>query len=235
MAVIEAVGVCKSYRGERALSDFSLSLEPGVIFSLLGPNGAGKSTFVKILLGLVRPDHGQVTMNGHSISDWRSRQGVAYLPEKFNFYSYYTVDAAARFFGQMQGLKGDILESGIERALKRIHIDELRKRRLSTLSKGQLQRLGIAGLMMADNQLLILDEPFSGLDPIGIKDLKDLLHELKSEGKTIFLNSHILSEMERLSDHIAILNKGQCLAQGRLKEVVGNDSLEDFFYKKVGR
>lgn len=231
--VIEAENIVHSYGKYQSLKGLSLKVEEASIFALLGPNGAGKTTFVKAVLDLTRAKEGSILLNGMDTKNEQARNSVAYLPEKFNFFPYYSIENVVRFYGKMQGVKGSELEQQMENSLKRLKIWELKEKKLSELSKGQIQRAGIASMLMGDNKLLILDEPFSGLDPIGIKELKDLLKELKNEGKTLFINSHILSEMEQICDHVAILNEGVCLAQGELKSLIGNDSLEDFFYKKV--
>ena len=232
MQIIKAENVSKNYGDLTALKNLSLKVEEGSAFALLGPNGAGKTTFVRSLLGLTRCS-GNIQLQGLDVFNKNARLGLAYLPEKFNFFSYYTVEAVLAFYGKMQGLDGNQLEESIAKALDSLNITELRKKKMDKLSKGQVQRTGLANLLMGDNKILILDEPFSGLDPIGIKDLKVLINKLKGEGKTIFINSHILSEMEQICDQVAILNKGDCLVQGSLSEVKGSKSLEDAFYDLI--
>lgn len=233
MKVIEVKGLSKSYGKQEALKDVSLDVSSGVIFGLLGPNGAGKTTLVKILLDLIRANSGEVSLNEKPSTQESARLNVGYLPEKFNFYPYYTVGATVRFYGEMQGLRGEDLKTECEKALSALNILDMAKQKIKTLSKGQLQRTGLACMLMGDNQLFILDEPFSGLDPIGIKELKNLILELKERGRTIFINSHILSEMEQLCDEIAILNKGQLIEVGKIKDLIGEKSLEDHFYSMV--
>ena len=232
MQIIQAQNVSKNYGSLTALRSLSLTVEEGSAFALLGPNGAGKTTFVRALLGLTRCG-GDIKLQGLDVGDKSARLGLAYLPEKFNFFPYYTVEAVLSFYGKMQGLGGSALSEAISSALEALNITELRKKRMDSLSKGQVQRTGLANLLMGDNKILILDEPFSGLDPIGIKELKDLINKLKGQGKTIFINSHILSEMEQICDHVAILDKGECLVQGTLEEVTAGKSLEDAFYDLV--
>lgn len=231
--MIKAHSVSKSYGDTKALDSFSLEVSEGCIFGLLGPNGAGKTTFVKILLDLVHPDNGNVELCGLSSLDPRSRTTVGYLPEKYSFFPYYTVEGTVEFAAQMQGLSKDSSKDAVSEALRKVGMSDLRKRKLNALSKGQLQRVGIANLLISSHQLLILDEPFSGLDPIGIKEFKDLMVELKNEGRTLFINSHGLAEMEQLCDRVCILNKGIKVAEGTVKELTNGISLEDFFYKKV--
>jgi ABC-2 type transport system ATP-binding protein len=232
MQIINAENVSKNYGDLAALKGLTLKVEEGSAFALLGPNGAGKTTFVRSLLGLTRCS-GKIELQGLDVFNKKSRLGLAYLPEKFNFFSYYTVEGVLAFYGKMQGLDGSQLEEAIATALDALNITELRKKKMDKLSKGQVQRTGLANLLMGDNRILILDEPFSGLDPIGIKDLKVLINKLKGEGRTIFINSHILSEMEQICDHVAILNKGECLVQGSLAEVKGAKTLEDAFYDLI--
>lgn len=230
---IEANNINKFYGSKQALKDFSLSVGSGEIFSLLGPNGAGKTTFVKAILNLVRVSSGSMKINDIPATSEKSRQGVAFLPERFNFFPYYTIEDTVRFYGKMQGLKGNELKEQVESAMSAAHIIDSRREKISNMSKGMLQRTGIASTLVGNNHLFILDEPFSGLDPIGIKDLKHIIGKLKKEGKTIFINSHILSEMEQICDGIAILNKGCLLASGNMQEVIGSSSLEDYFYEQV--
>ncbi len=233
MNMLEASEVRKSYDRTEALKGFSISIENNSIFALLGPNGAGKTTFVKSLLGLVKLSGGSIKINGLDYQDVLARKNIAFLPEKFSFFPYYTVEAVLVFYAKIYNVKAGEIESRVNANLKRLGIEKIRKQVVKTLSKGQLQRAGIASLLMGDADFLIFDEPFSGLDPIGIKELKELFLELKNEGKTLFLNSHILGDVEQVADHIAIINDGQCLAQGPLQELKGQSSLEDFFYKTI--
>jgi len=231
--IIQASNVSKSFGRHLALENLSLEVKEGSTFALLGQNGAGKTTFVRALLGLTKVSSGEIRLQGKATNDKHSRLGLAYLPEKFNFFPYYNVEGVLAFYGKMQGLEGSVLEDTLTKALATLDISELRKKKLNTLSKGQMQRTGLANLLMGDNRILILDEPFSGLDPIGIKELKDLIKRLKGEGKTMFINSHILSEMEQICDEVAILDKGRCLIQGSLEKVKAGQSLEDAFFKLV--
>ncbi len=231
---IEVHGVKKSYGTEFSLHDINLNVESGKIFALLGPNGAGKTTLVKLMLSLMHTDSGEISINGISSQLPASRQGVAFIPEKFSFFPYYTVRGVLEFFGTMKGLEGAELNSQIDNALAELNIADLQHRKLQTLSKGQVQRTGLASILIGENQLIILDEPFSGLDPIGMRDLKITIKKLRDQGKTIFLNSHILSEMEQICDAFAILNKGEILYNGSIQNVLSQGkNLEDFFYQLV--
>lgn len=234
MNVIEIAGVKKSYGDVFSLKDVNLNIEHGKIFALLGLNGAGKTTLVKLILNLLNTDQGHIKINGIDSDEHLSRMGVGFIPEKFSFFNYYTVYGALSFFGKMKGVSAVDLHNQILNSLKEFNIDELQNKQLKTLSKGQLQRVGLCHLLIGDNQLLILDEPFSGLDPLGMRELKEFIRKQKILGKTIFLNSHILSEMELLCDEIAIIHKGEIIARKTVAEILEKyKSLEDFFAEKV--
>jgi len=234
MNAIEICGVRKSYGTDFSLHDVNLEVKMGRIMALLGPNGAGKTTLVKLILNLMHADHGVIKIKDIPSNLSSSRSGIGFIPEKFNFFPYYTVRGVLEFFGTMKGLGGNDLKSQIDNALSELNITELQNRKLQSLSKGQVQRTGLASLLVGEHDVLILDEPFSGLDPIGMRDLKNIIKKQKAEGKTIFLNSHILSEMEQICDDVAILNNGEILFTGTVKSILeGGQSLEDFFYQKV--
>lgn len=235
MAVIEAQSVYKSYGVIQALKGVTFSVEEGECFGLLGKNGAGKTTFVKSLLNLVRLKEGSLKLLGKDVTDKTCRQQVAYLPEKFNFYPYYTLEGVCDFYGKMKGLSGQELNQQVGQAMERLGISDLMKKKVKDCSKGQLQRTGLAATLIGKNQLFILDEPYSGLDPIGIKELQDLLIDLKKNGKTLFINSHGLDSVEKVCDTMAIIDKGELVVKGVLKELIGESSLLDFFYAKVGK
>ncbi len=236
MNAIEIQGLKKSYGSDFSLHDVNLEVKTGKIFALLGPNGAGKTTLVKLILSLMHADLGSIKINGIPSSLAESRKGVGFIPEKFSFFPYYTVRGVLEFFGTMKGLHGTELDLQIVRALKELGMTEFQNRKLQSLSKGQVQRTGLASLLVGDHDVLILDEPFSGLDPIGMRDLKNIIRNQKAAGKTIFLNSHILSEMEQICDDVAILNKGEILFSGSVQSILQQGiSLEDFFYKLVSK
>jgi ABC-type multidrug transport system ATPase subunit len=236
MNAIEIQGLKKSYGTDFSLHDVNLEVKAGKIFALLGPNGAGKTTLVKLILSLMHADLGSIKINGIPSSLAESRKGVGFIPEKFSFFPYYTVRGVLEFFGTMKGLHGAELDLQIVRALKELDMTEFQNRKLQSLSKGQVQRAGLASLLVGEHDVLILDEPFSGLDPIGMRDLKNIIRNQKAAGKTIFLNSHILSEMEQICDDVAILNKGEILFSGSVQSILKQGiSLEDFFYKLVSK
>lgn len=235
MAVIEAQNVSKSYGDVEALKNLSLSVEEGQAFALLGKNGAGKTTFVKSLLGLIHFQQGDLKLLGKNASTKESRMKVAYLPEKFSFFPFYTLEGVCEFYGEMKGLRGSDLKNEVHQAMDRLGIGNLKKKKVKDCSKGQLQRTGLAANLVGDNDLFILDEPYSGLDPIGIKELQELMVELRNEGKTLFINSHGLDAIEKVCDHIAILDNGELVVNGHMKTLIGNQSLLDYFYDKVGK
>lgn len=233
MAVVEAKDVVKFYGDFKALNEFNLTIEEGQCFALLGKNGAGKTTFVKSLLNLISYTKGDIKLFGKEVHDKMSRSLVSYLPEKFNFYPYYTLYGVCEFYGKMKGLEGDSLRRDIMAAMERLSLDGLENKKVRDCSKGQLQRTGLASMLVGNSKLLILDEPHSGLDPIGIKDVQQLIVDLQKEGKTIFINSHALDSVEKVCDHIAIIDKGVGLAQGNLNTLTNGQSLLDYFYEKV--
>jgi ABC-2 type transport system ATP-binding protein len=234
MDLIQIKDISKSYGVEFSLENVSLNIEKGKIFALLGPNGAGKTTLVKLMLNLMHSDSGTITINGLDVNDKNSRQGLAFIAEKFTFFPFYTARGVLEFFGTMKGVSGLDLQTQVSAALDKLQITELANRKLSRMSKGQIQRVGLASILIGNNDLIILDEPFSGLDPIGMRELKEIIRELKEQGKTLFINSHILLEMEHLCDEIAILNKGKLLFAGPVSEALKQEkSLDDFFYKMI--
>ena len=208
----------------KALQNVSLTVAPGKIFGLLGPNGAGKTTFIKILLGLQRADSGNATMFGISVANPEARTRVGYLPENHRFPEFLSSAALLDYCGRLSGMtsKSERLKRA-EVLLKRVKMWDWRDTRTKKYSKGMLQRLGIAQALLHDPELIILDEPTDGVDPIGRKEIRDLLVELKAQGKTVFINSHLLSEVEMICDEVAILNKGMLLRQGTVQELTISD------------
>lgn len=234
MNVIEVHTLSKAYGKGFTLDNINLEIKKGTIFSLLGPNGAGKTTLVKLILNLLHKDKGNITINGLDSNNKLSRVNLAFIPEKFNFFPYYTATGVLSFFGKMKGVDSNNIKEQVSYALERLKISDLKDTKLSRMSKGQIQRVGLASLLIGNNDLIILDEPFSGLDPIGIRDLKEIITELKTQGKTLFINSHILLEMEQICDDFAILDKGRIIHQSSVREITEQGgNLEDFFYKKI--
>ncbi|HXQ26886.1 MAG TPA: ABC transporter ATP-binding protein [Candidatus Acidoferrales bacterium] len=210
---VEVRDLGKTYRTLRgtavsALDGVSLRVEPGTIFGLIGQNGAGKTTLIKILLGLGTPTAGVARLLGSSPRDPAARRRVGYLPEQMRLPDYFQAKNFLRYMGRLNGVDRAAMERRIPALLERVGLGDVRKP-VKAYSKGMQQRLGLAQALVSDPEVLFLDEPTDGLDPLGRKDVRDLLVQLRSEGKTIFLNSHLLSEVELVCDRIVILNKGK--------------------------
>jgi ABC-2 type transport system ATP-binding protein len=210
---IEVQHLQKTYRQFRgkavnALQDVSLRVEHGTIFGLIGQNGAGKTTLVKILLGLATPTAGSARVLGNSPNNPATRRRAGYLPEQMRLPDYFKAEDFLRYMGRLNGVNPSAMKRRIPELLGRVGLADVRKP-VKSYSKGMQQRLGLAQALVNDPELLFLDEPTDGLDPLGRKDVRDLLMQLRAEGKTIFLNSHLLSEIELVCDQIVILNKGQ--------------------------
>jgi ABC-2 type transport system ATP-binding protein len=222
---IETTGLTKVYsssfgkRKVEALSSLNLTIPAGSIFGFLGPNGAGKTTLVKLLLGIIFPTSGSAKILGGEINDYRVKSKIGYLPENHKYPAYLTGGEVLQFFGKLSGLGGLELEKKIDEMLELVQMTKWKKSKLKTYSKGMMQRLGLAQAMLNDPELIYLDEPTDGVDPIGRKEIRDILIELKNKHKTIFLNSHLLSEVEMITDRVGILNKGKLLREGTVKEL----------------
>jgi ABC-2 type transport system ATP-binding protein len=203
-----------------ALSGVSLDVEAGQIFGLLGPNGAGKTTMVKILLGALNPTSGSATVNGFSITNSTARSKIGFLPENHRFPTYLTGLQMLRVFGGMAGLSSNVIKTRSLALLELVGMSRWGNTRIKKYSKGMMQRLGLAQALLNDPDILFLDEPTDGVDPIGRREIRDILREQKAKGKTIFLNSHLLAEVESVCDSVAILNKGKLIASGPISELI---------------
>ncbi len=207
-------------RRVEAVRGISFQVTPGEAFGFLGPNGAGKTTTIKILMGLMRPTGGRVQLFGMPVPHRRSREKVGFMPENPYVYPYLTpwefVEACAR----LSGLRGKVLRDRVQRVLEQTGIAYAATRQVRRLSKGMLQRTGLAAALVADPELLVLDEPMSGLDPTGRKEVRDLILDERRRGRTIFFSTHILSDVPQLCDHVAILQKGQTVLAGRLEDLL---------------
>lgn len=206
-----------------ALKDVTLEVEQGQIFGLLGPNGAGKTTFIKILLGLVRPTEGHAMILGVPLPSVGIRERIGYLPENHRYPGYLTAVQVMKLFGGLSKMKGSTIASRADSLLSMVGLDQWKATKVSRYSKGMLQRLGLAQALINDPEILFLDEPTDGVDPVGRKEIRDILLRLRNEGKTIFLNSHLLSEVEMISDRVAILDKGKLLKVGSVDELTITD------------
>ncbi len=227
---IEAQGVRKVYRARfrgrkvNALDGIDLRVEPGEVFGLLGPNGAGKTTTVKILLGLTRPTSGSARLFGLPASDPASRRRVGYLPEGHRFPGYLTARQTLMIFGRMSGMDTATLGKRAPALLERVGLSEWGDVRVKKFSKGMTQRLGLASALIHDPDVLLLDEPTDGVDPVGRREIRDLLQEEAARGKAILLNSHLLSEIERMCGRVAVLRAGRVVAEGRIEDLTASGS-----------
>ncbi len=204
--------------GVAALQGLSLSVERGQIYGFLGPNGAGKTTLIKILLSLVHATSGEATLLDRHLPDTVVREKIGYLPENHRFPGYLTGEQVLRLFGSLSGAQPGVLKKNIPHLLSLVGMEQWRKMKVKRYSKGMLQRIGLAQSLINDPELIFLDEPTDGVDPIGRKEIRDILHALKGQGKTIFLNSHLLSEVELVCDRVAIVNKGMLLKEGTIAD-----------------
>lgn len=221
-------------RRVKALSNLSLEIEKGQIFGFLGPNGAGKSTAIKILINLIFPDSGQATIGGTSVGNKEVRRSVGYLPENPYFYDYLTAEELLWFGGKSSGMNNNEIRERSSMLLDKVHLLDASKRPLRTYSKGMVQRAGLALALIHDPEVVILDEPMSGLDPIGRKMVCDIILELKASGKTVFFSSHILSDVERLCDRVGIIVGGQLRLIGSVVDMLKDgDTLENVFLREV--
>jgi ABC-2 type transport system ATP-binding protein len=219
VAVVSTSDLRKNYGDIEALKGVSVQVESGQIFGLLGQNGAGKSTLVKILLGIVRKSEGEAYLLGSPAGTTDIRTRVGYLPEDHQFPGYHTANTLLDFYGRLYGMSRDDRR---RRAAEALDIVGLRKRaasKIKTYSKGMKQRLGIAQSFFHDPEVIFLDEPTDGVDPVGRKEIRDLLQQLKGEGRTVFVNSHLLGEVEMISDRVAIVHQGQLVREGTVNDL----------------
>lgn len=225
MNAIEIIGLTKIYfssggrKKVEALKDVSFEVATGSIFGLLGPNGAGKTTLIKIILGITHPTTGTAMLLNTSIDNYFIRRKIGYLPENHKYPTYLTGVEVLKYFGQLAGAEPTSLKKKTDELLELVKLSNWKKNKIKTYSKGMMQRLGLAQALINDPEIIFLDEPTDGVDPIGRKEIRDILADLKAQGKTIFLNSHLLSEVELVTDRIAILNKGVLLKIGSVTEL----------------
>ncbi|MCS6975788.1 MAG: ABC transporter ATP-binding protein [Gemmatales bacterium] len=220
MAVIETDRLTKDYSGKiRALQGVSIAVQPGEIYGLLGVNGAGKTTLVKILLGIVKPTQGSGHLLGQPVGSLAIRYRIGYLPEDHRFPDYHTGFSLLDFYGALLGMPRRKRRQRIGEWLDRVGLGPRMHGKIRTYSKGMKQRLGIAQALLHDPELVFLDEPTDGVDPVGRREIREILLDLKRRGKTIFLNSHLLSEVEKICDRVGILNRGHLVLQGDVNDL----------------
>jgi ABC-2 type transport system ATP-binding protein len=226
MAAIEILGLEKTYmvgfwrkRPKRALQPLHLTVEDGEIFGFLGPNGAGKTTTLKMLMGLVFPTAGKARILGKDWTDPEVKAQIGFLPEQPYFYDYLTAHELLDYYGQLSGVPAKDRKNRVEEVLQRVGLTDIKGIQLRKFSKGMLQRAGIAQSILHNPKLVFLDEPMSGLDPLGRREVRDLILQLQQEGKTVFFSTHILSDAEALCDRVAIINKGELRGVGAVEEL----------------
>ncbi len=225
-AALEIENLGKTYRvGFRqrvvtALDALELRVEPGTIHGFVGPNGAGKSTTIKILVGLIAPTRGRASIFGRDVRDPRSREAIGFLPENPAFHDFLRPLEVLEYLGRLSGMSGAALRLRAEELLEVVGLADARDLTVRKFSKGMVQRLGLAQALMHDPPLLILDEPMSGLDPIGRKEVRDIVVELRRRGKTIFFSTHILNDVETICDRVGMLMHGRLVAEGPLEALL---------------
>ena len=221
MSVLSVENVSRRFGEVEAVSGLTLSLGKGEVMGFLGTNGAGKTTTIKMLLGLIRPTAGSVRVMEGDPADPAVRRRIGYMPETAYYYPYLNARELLDFYGGICGLDKKTIRSRADVLLEKVGLADAAKRPLKTYSKGMLQRAGIAQALLNDPDLLVLDEPFTGLDPLARIHFRELLKELRAAGKSIFFSSHELGETELLCDKVAIMKKGHCFYQGPVKQLTG--------------
>ena len=230
MAIINTKNITKEFSAKSfskekitALNKFTFEVNQGEIFGLLGPNGAGKTTLVKVLLGILFPNEGEAQIFEKDINDESIKSKIGYLPENHKFPNYLNGEQVLRYFGKLSGMSDIDAKNKTEEYIKLVDMEKWKKTKIKKYSKGMMQRLGMAQALINDPELIFLDEPTDGVDPIGRKEIRDILINLKSQGKTVFLNSHLLSEIELICDRVAILNKGVLIKEGSIEEMTTSE------------
>src|SRR2546425_9034267 len=229
MTAIEILGLEKTYtvgfwrkRPKRALWPLPRKVEEGEIFGFLGPNGAGKTTTLKLLMGLVFPTAGTARILGMEVDDPRMKAQIGFLPEQPYFYDYLTARELLEYYGQLSGVSAKDRSRKVNEVLKRVGLPDAAGTQLRKFSKGMLQRVGIAQAILHDPQVVFFDEPMSGLDPMGRREVRDLMEQLKHEGKTVFFSTHILSDAEALCDRVAIIHQGELRGIGAVADLTSS-------------
>jgi ABC-2 type transport system ATP-binding protein len=219
VSVIETKDLRKQYGNVEALKGVSLSVDPGQIYGFLGHNGAGKSTMVKILLGIVKKTDGDAYLLGADAGTTEVRKKVGYLPEDHQFPGYHSAISLLHFYGELYGMSRPDRVRRMDEALDIVGLRKRAKSKIKTYSKGMKQRLGIAQSFFHDPEVIFLDEPTDGVDPAGRREIRELLQTLKGEGRTIFVNTHLLAEVEMMADRVAFIHQGELVRQGTVAEI----------------
>ena len=236
MNVIRTENLAKTYRGGTvALKGLDLEVNAAEVFGFIGPNGAGKSTTIQLLLNFIRPSEGKAFMFGQPVHETQHRARLGYLPESINIHTYYTGASLLRYYARLAGLPSTQAKQRVEELLELAGLEDVAKKKVSKYSKGMTQRLGLAQAMLSDPELLILDEPTSNLDPVGRREFRDIVLELKKRGKTVFISSHILAELGTVCDRVAILQRGELkrLENLRTWDDASDRTLEELFFEVI--
>ncbi len=232
LPIITISGLSKTLGKTEVLHNINLSIYEGEVFGFLGPNGAGKTTTMKAVLGILKATIGGVLLFGKSPTDISVQKRIGFMPENTYLYKYLTGDEFLEFNGKFYDMSPTVLEKRKTEVLEKVGLIAARDKRLNTYSKGMLQRIGLAQAILHDPEVILLDEPMSGLDPVGRKMVKDLMLELKAAGKTLFFNTHILSDVEAICDSFAIIAKGHIVEHMQVKDL--KTPLEELFMERVG-
>jgi ABC-2 type transport system ATP-binding protein len=222
--IIQTEGLAKRYGRTDALVDLSMEVDAGEVFGFLGPNGAGKTTAVKLLLGLARPSGGRGTVLGAPLGDRAARRRIGYLPELFRYQPWLRAREVLALHARLTG-GGDRSRAGFDRVLDEVGLLDRAEDAVGGFSKGMQQRLGLGVALLGEPALVVLDEPTSALDPVGRADVRSIIRRARDAGSTVFLNSHLLTEVERVCDRVAIVDHGRVLASGRLDDLLGEPTL----------
>jgi ABC-2 type transport system ATP-binding protein len=211
----------------KVLENISLRIPEKSIFGFLGANGAGKTTLIHLIVGLMKPTEGKIWIDGEDAYSIRAKKKLGYLPERPYFYEHLTGEGLLSYLGVLSGMKSKEIRARIPRLLSTVGIEQARKVELRTYSKGMLQRIGIAQALIHDPEFLILDEPMSGLDPLGRKEIRELILQLAAQGRTVFFSSHVISDVEATCDRVALIQKGKLVEEGPMDQF--RSSLESYF------
>lgn len=235
-AALTIEAVSKSFEKVDAVRGISLKVARGEVVGIVGPNGAGKTTTIKMILGLLAPDKGSIKLFGHDITENDVRSRIGYMPENPSFYAHLTGRELIVFAGELFGIKKEALTKRATELLKLVGLEKAGDRQLETYSKGMLQRICLAQALVNDPEILFLDEPLDGLDPIGRIEMKEILLDIKKRGAAIFLNSHILSDVAAVSDTIAIMYQGKIVKHGAVNKLVpSGKTLEEVFLDTIAK
>jgi ABC-2 type transport system ATP-binding protein len=232
MQILEVKNIEKTLAKKKVLHGVSFSVKKGEMYGFLGPNGAGKTTTMKCILGLIQPEAGEIKIFGESWLTQEAKKRIGFMPENTYLYKHLTGREFLEFNGSFFGLRGAELTRRVDELLEQVGLENAGEKYLKSYSKGMLQRVGLAQSIINNPELLFLDEPMSGLDPIGRKMVKDLLVDLQKKGTTIFFNTHILADVESICEKISIIHRGEIIVSGqKVSSLKGK--LEDFFIEKV--